>query len=199
MENNPSVEFFGRQFERQIAAADYQLNPFEQWVLPHLTGQVLDLGCGLGNLSIEAARRGHAVTALDACPQAVADLERRARAAELAIRVEQADLSAWRATATYDTVIAIGLLMFFDCSVARRVLREVRVSVRPGGVAALNVLIEGTTFMAMFDPDHYCLLAADELARAFADWQILLERIDDFAAPNGQLKRFATVIARRPN
>jgi len=29
-----TIDFFARQFERQIAAADYALNPFETWILP---------------------------------------------------------------------------------------------------------------------------------------------------------------------
>lgn len=196
--SNRSVDFFARQFERQIAAADYQLNPFEQWTLPHLSGRVLDLGCGLGNLSFEAAMRGHEVTALDACPDAVADLERRARANRLAIRVQQADLSDWSAGETYDTVIAIGLLMFFTCEDARRVLQEIRRAVRPGGVAVVNVLAEGTTYLKMFDPEHFCLFPPAELPASFSDWTLLEDRIDDFPAPEGTMKRFATVIARRP-
>ncbi len=193
-----SVDFFARQFERQIAAGDYALNPFETWTLPHLTGSLLELGCGLGNLSIAAARAGHEVDALDACGQAVDDLARRAQALSLPIRVQRCDLEHWRAARCWDSVVAIGLLMFFACDDARHVLGEIRQAVRPGGIAAVNVLIEGTTFMAMFDPDHHCLLPPTELRETFADWTILLDRIDDFPAPNQSIKRFATVIARRP-
>jgi tellurite methyltransferase len=198
MSNNLSVEFFARQFDRQIAEQDYQLNPLEQWALPHLAGRVLELGCGLGNLSIEAARAGHEVTAVDACPHAVEDLGRRAHAAGLPIRVIEADLTEWRATETYDTVVAIGLLMFFTCDEARRVLQEIKGAVAPGGIAAVNVLIEGTTYTEMFDPAGYCLFPPSELETSFADWQMLVARADDFPAPGGKIKRFATVIAQRP-
>ncbi len=199
MTHNLSIEFFAKQFDRQIAEQEYRLNPFEQWVLPHLAGRVLELGCGLGNLSIEAARAGHEVTAIDACPDAIKDLDRRAQAEGLPIRVLEADLAEWRATGTWDTVVAIGLLMFLACDDARRVLQEIRRAVAPGGIAAVNVLIEGTTYMEMFDPTAgYCLFPAGELQATFADWEILLASVDEFPAPGERLKRFATVIAQRP-
>lgn len=198
MGSSRSVEFFRHQFEQQIETTDYRLNPFEEWTLPYLAGSVLELGCGLGNLSLAAARQGLDVTALDACPNAVADLRRRAQAETLALRVEEADLAEWRATESYDTVVSIGLLMFFTCDDARRILAEIRSAVRPGGVAAVNVLVEGTTYMQMFDPLEHCLFPPDELRATFSDWTLLLDRIDDFPAAQGMVKRFATVIARRP-
>ena len=69
-----SVDFFERQFRRQVRETDFALNPFEQLALPHVAGSVLDLGCGLGNLSLEAARRGCSVTAVDASPTALEHL-----------------------------------------------------------------------------------------------------------------------------
>ena len=65
-----SVEFFDAQFQRQIREREYALNPFETLALDYLKGSVLDLGSGLGNLSLEAGRRGHHVVAVDASPAA---------------------------------------------------------------------------------------------------------------------------------
>ncbi len=50
-----SVEFFEAQFRRQIREGDFKLNPFETLALDYLRGDVLDLGCGLGNLALAAA------------------------------------------------------------------------------------------------------------------------------------------------
>ena len=44
-----SVRFFDTQFRRQAAAGEFSLNPFEARALPHVGGEVLDLGehqCG---------------------------------------------------------------------------------------------------------------------------------------------------------
>lgn len=67
----------------------------------------------------------------------------------------------------------------------------------PGGIAAVNVLIEGTTYMQMFDSAHYCLFAPGALRRSFEGWNLLVDRVDDFPAPGGKVKRFSTVIAQR--
>jgi tellurite methyltransferase len=167
-------------------------------VLPHLRGRVLDLGCGLGNLSVAAARAGASVVALDACDNAVADLHRRAQALGLDITVRQADLRGWRSRETYDAVACIGLLMFFDREAALAGLQAVHDAVEPGGVAAVNVLTEGTTFLDMFDEGGHHLFARAELEAPFAGWAQIVLREDDFPAPNGTLKRFLTLIARRP-
>jgi tellurite methyltransferase len=122
------VAFFERQFQRQIRDGDFALNPFEQLALPHVAGSVLDLGCGLGNFSLEAARRGCTVTAVDASASAV---ER------LPLQSQQADLASFRIEHDYDTVVAIGLLMFFRSGRALALLRQIGERVRPDGRAAV--------------------------------------------------------------
>ena len=59
-----------------------------------------------------------------------------------------------------------------------RALARLREAVRPGGVAALNVLIEGTTYMGMFDPDAYCLFGRDELGFAIVCAGAVAERLE---------------------
>lgn len=197
-ETSRSVRFFDDQFRRQAVEGDRALNPFEQRALPHLRGRVLDWGCGLGNLSLAAAGRGCEVLALDASPAAIAGLRARAAALGLAVDARLADLRTHEPKpGGFDAAVAIGLLMFFDGATASRQLARLQAAVRPGGVAVVNVLVQGTTYMDMFDPDQHCLWAPDAPARAFDGWTLLQHAVEDFDAPRGLRKRFATVIARR--
>lgn len=198
MSANRSIEFFERQFERQVGEGDPGLNPFETAALPHLRGKVLDYGCGLGQLALAAARAGCAVTAFDASAVAVQRLRRIAAAERLAVRAEVADLREHALDEQFDTIVSIGLLMFFDCATAQRVLARLEDHLRPGGTMIVNVLVKGTTYMEMFDPRAYCLFERDALARHYAGWDVLLSSHADFPAPGGLLKSFATVIARKP-
>lgn len=194
-----SIEFFDRQFERQVQQPDIGLNPFEQAALPYLRGSVLDYGCGMGQLSLAAARAGCSVTALDASAVAIDHLRRVAEAAHLPVRAGVADLRIHRLDQDFDTIVSIGLLMFFDCAKAEAALAELEAHLRPGGTLIVNVLVEGTTYMDMFDPQGHCLFERDALTRRFGKWDILSSAHSDFAAPGGLNKAFATLVARKPS
>lgn len=198
MNPSPSIHFFETQFQRQIQAPDASLNPFEQQALPYLRGAVLDYGCGLGHLAMAAARQGCSVTALDASHTAIEHLRQVAQAEALPITAAEADLRSYELHDDFDAVACIGLLMFFDCPTAFAQLRQLQDHVRPGGVAVVNVLVEGTTYLGMFDPAGHCLFARDEMHKRFAGWEILRSEHADFPAANDTIKSFVTVIARKP-
>jgi tellurite methyltransferase len=133
-----------------------------------LLGRVLDLGCGLGNLAIEAARRGCSVLALDASSAAVEHIRAVAATEKLPIEANQADLLTYKITENFDVIVPIGLLMFFKKPAVQRVLKDIQSHVRPGGCAIINVLMEGTTYLDMFEPGHYYLFGRNELQERFS-------------------------------
>lgn len=198
MSTSTSVDFFEQQFQRQVREEGQRLNPFEEAALPRLQGRVLDYGCGLGNLALAAARHGCQVTALDASPTAIAHLRQVAAEESLPLETIEADLRDYRLDQSYDTVVCIGLLMFFDCQHARLQLAQLQEQLRPGGVAVLNVLVEGTTYMDMFDPQRHCLLSVQQVRECFKGWSIEHEALQDFPAPGERVKSFVTLIARKP-
>ncbi len=72
------------------------------------------------------------------------------------------DIETWNIDQPYDTIVSIGLLMFFRRERAIELLQDIREHVNPGGRAIVNVLIEGTTFTAFFDGDNYYLFRRNE-------------------------------------
>ncbi len=198
MSSNRSVDFFDRQFKRQIHQAEAALNPFEQAALPHLRGRVLDFGCGMGNLALTAARAGCTVLALDASAVAIAHLQKAADAEGLTVQAQIADLARHRVSGEFDTIVSIGLLMFLDCASAHRALDDLKAHLVPGGTLLLNVLVEGTTYLDMFDPTAHCLFPRDFLQTCLAGWEVIASTHQDFAAPGNTVKSFASIVARKP-
>ena len=198
MDPDSSVALFDRQFQQQVRDQDFKLNPFELVALPHLKGRVLDFGCGLGNLALAAAERGCSVVALDASPSAISHLRQRAAAKALPVEAIEADLRSHAISEDFDCVVSIGLLMLFDCATALRVLAMLQACVRPGGIAVINVLVEGTTYLDIFQPGGHCLFLRSEMTSRFADWNIIHSEYRDFDAPDGRIKSFVTVIAQKP-
>ena len=197
MNPDTSIAFFDRQFRQQVQQQDFELNPFERLILPHLKGCVLDFGCGLGNLSLAAAARGCSVLALDASPTAIAHLRQRAKSSGLELDAIEADLRTYPVDGYFDSVVSVGLLMFFDCASALHTLSMLQDCVRPGGIAAVNVLVEGTTYLDMFQPGQYCLFSRHELGSRFAGWNGIHSEYSEFDAPGNTVKCFATIIARK--
>jgi tellurite methyltransferase len=136
---------------------------------------------------------------VDASRTALEHLSRVSRDEMLRLTAVQCDIQQFEVRETFDVVVAIGLLMFFPRQVALELLDKVRGAVGPGGCAIVNVLVEGTTFMDMFDADRYCLLAPEEVEAAFTGWTTILTRQEEFPAPKGTVKRFTTLIARKPS
>lgn len=97
-------------------------------------GRIVDVGCGTGDLAIELARRGFAVTGIDAAPTAI---ERaRAKAAEAGVSIDFRLLDALRLDelgSVFDTAIDSGLFHVFSDDDRRAYVRGLWHALPPGG------------------------------------------------------------------
>jgi len=102
-------------------------------------GQILDIGCGTGELGLALAARGHSVTGLDLAPSAIARARRKAAERGLKVDFVAADATELHGYDGYfDTVVDSGLLHCLQPSAQRRYLEVLRRICRPGaGVAVL--------------------------------------------------------------
>ncbi|HEY1387940.1 MAG TPA: class I SAM-dependent methyltransferase [Ktedonobacterales bacterium] len=98
-------------------------------------GRLLDLCCGYGRHAVRLAARGYRVTGLDRDPEAIAEAERRTRAADQQVTYLVGDMREVGALpGTFDGVINMWQsLAFFDEATNADVLRQVRSKLTPGG------------------------------------------------------------------
>ena len=80
-------ERLGPLYDRWCAGVDHDI-PFYVLACEDARGPIVELGAGSGRISIELARHGHRVIALDAAPAMLAQAERRARRYEVEDRIE---------------------------------------------------------------------------------------------------------------
>jgi SAM-dependent methyltransferase len=104
-------------------------------------GQVLELGCGTGRVAIHLAARGHDVTGIDSDPALIAELRRRASAAELVVRAETADAGGFDLDRRFGLVLApMQLIQLLTPAARRGCLRATAAHLTRGGTAALAIV-----------------------------------------------------------
>ena len=92
-----------------------QTRLMELEALGGISGEVLDIGCGLGDNSIYFASRGHSVTVLDGSPAAIEEARRRASEAGVSVTFAVADATKLTGyDGRFDTVIDSALYHCLD-------------------------------------------------------------------------------------
>ena len=156
-------------------------------LLPELVGRhLVDLGCGMGTFTIEAAARGAFATGVDPAPAAVR-AARDVAAAEAAdnarfIRADAAMLPLRSGTA--DVVLAADLTEHLDDVTLARILREAGRVLAPGGRLVLYTPDRDHFFERLRergtmkqDPSHIGVRTAAELRRAVENAGYMVERL----------------------
>jgi SAM-dependent methyltransferase len=106
-----------------------------------LGGAALDLGCGPGRHAVPLARRGFRVTAVDLSTFLLGRARARAAAAGATVEFVQDDMRTFVRPGAFDLAVSLftSFGYFEDPADERRVLDNVRVSLRPGGVLVMDV------------------------------------------------------------
>jgi ubiquinone/menaquinone biosynthesis C-methylase UbiE len=136
-----------------------------------VTGRVLDVGCGTGELTLLAASRGLDTTGVDASPRAIGIA--RGKAVDRGVpgvRFEVGDaLDLGFLGASFDTVLDSGVFHVFDDADRARFVESIRRVLVPGG--RYHLLVFSDAQPGVWGPRR---VRRDELDAAFAaGWELL--------------------------
>ena len=102
-------------------------------------GEVLDIGCGLGDNAIYLAKNGHNVTGLDISPTALITAGRRAKDAGVTVKFAVTDSTKLEGyTEAFDTVVDSGMFHCLDDDGKRRYAAAAHRATRPGATLLLS-------------------------------------------------------------
>ncbi len=124
-------------------------------------GPILDVGAGTGRVTLDLARRGHDVVALDLDPALLAVLEQRARDEHLQVQTVVADAARFDLPRCDFAIVMAPMqtVQLLRPAGRRGFLRSARAHVASGGLVAIAL----ADALECFDADHVLLPLPDRL------------------------------------
>lgn len=166
----------------------------EQFDAGEVSGTVLDVGCGTGELALLAASRGLNATGVDSSPRAIAIARGRASERGLeSVRFEIGDARDLSFLQTrYDAILDSGVMHVFDDADRARYIESVRAALTPGG--CFHLLVFSDAQAGSWGPRR---VSRAELDAAFANgWGRLRVRPTEFELTQGSAHAWLTSVAR---
>src|SRR5262245_8312756 len=168
-----------REYFDEVEARKYRVEPhipafadFEHW----RGKRVLEVGCGIGTDSINFARAGAALTAVDLSPESLRVAEKRAEVMGVTDRIRFREANAEELTTvlggeTFDLVYSFGVV--HHTPRPERALAEMRKLLAPGGTLKLMVYHRRSwkVFWILTTQEHGRFWRAEELVAKHAEAQ----------------------------
>jgi SAM-dependent methyltransferase len=145
----PDPETFDKLYRGEPAGVPWdvrQAQPrlMELEALGGFSGEVLDIGCGLGDNAIYLASQGHPVTGLDGSSAAIEEARRRAAAAGVTVDFDVADATDLRGyEGRFDTVVDSALYHCLDDEGRQAYIAALYRATRPGARLHLFCFSDG--------------------------------------------------------